>query len=582
MPLSTARAQDSEEAPIKASARASASSSAEADTERTPHDQWLLGAYYRHDWIPSYMLSMFLSRAPSITNDGFGITISHRSAEGFTAQLGIGYMPYKVSGAFTADNTLVEDTEFVKSDLALIHVTGSLLWPIELTQMLTLEFGFGLDIGALTGSVIRSEAYPDPKGHFHPCSAAGDPNDPGGPDKGPDGVQIKYCAQAFNGNNQPIASNTASEKGEQYHVRENRIPAIMAFPMLPHLALRFAPWERVAFKLEFAFGVAQIWAGASVHVAFTGVKSHAATAPEVVPAAPAAPASGRVLGKLMAKGSNQPIVGATIRSPRVLSVIASDERGLFIVDKVDPGELRFEITHPDYQPSHCSTTIPAEGGEVALHCFLIPLPTEGAISGVVKDEHGSPVGAARITITGPAVNGEVLSSKEGLFALPDAPPGTYRLRVDADGYLMQLVGVEVTPRETTLPEILLIAKPKSSLVTLKASEIAIKQQINFEVNSAAIGESSNALMNEIADVLLRHDEIEQLEIQGHTDNKGGQDHNLELSQARAESVRDFLVHAGVASERLRARGYGQDMPLVPNTSAANRAKNRRVQFIIVH
>ena len=88
------------------------------------------------------------------------------------------------------------------------------------------------------------------------------------------------------------------------------------------------------------------------------------------------------------------------------------------------------------------------------------------------------------------------------------------------------------------------------------------------------------MLSELADSLLRNAEITELEIQGHTDNRGGRQHNQDLSQRRAEAVRTWLVNAGVASSRLSARGYGQDRPLAPNITARNRARNRRVQFMI--
>src|SRR5205814_1626896 len=139
------------------------------------------------------------------------------------------------------------------------------------------------------------------------------------------------------------------------------------------------------------------------------------------------------------------------------SVLQTDERGLFIVDRINPGKIRFEVTHPDYEPGTCETTIPSEGGDIALHCMLVPKPTEGAISGQVNDETGRAVADARIELMGP-IGKSAASDRDGLFALPDAPAGTYRIRVDADGYLMQLIEVEVAPRETALPKIILIKK----------------------------------------------------------------------------------------------------------------------------
>jgi outer membrane protein OmpA-like peptidoglycan-associated protein len=88
-------------------------------------------------------------------------------------------------------------------------------------------------------------------------------------------------------------------------------------------------------------------------------------------------------------------------------------------------------------------------------------------------------------------------------------------------------------------------------------------------------------MTEIADTLLRNPRIRRVEIQGHTDNTGTPDHNKVLSDQRANSVRDWLTAHGVQPSRLTAIGYGQERPLVPNVTAAMRARNRRVQFKIV-
>jgi outer membrane protein OmpA-like peptidoglycan-associated protein len=62
---------------------------------------------------------------------------------------------------------------------------------------------------------------------------------------------------------------------------------------------------------------------------------------------------------------------------------------------------------------------------------------------------------------------------------------------------------------------------------------------------------------------------------------GTADHNLQLSDARASSVKAWLVGAGIDPARLVPKGYGQTRPLAPNVTAGNRARNRRVQFIIL-
>ena len=75
--------------------------------------------------------------------------------------------------------------------------------------------------------------------------------------------------------------------------------------------------------------------------------------------------------------------------------------------------------------------------------------------------------------------------------------------------------------------------------------------------------------------------IERVEIQGHTDEQGSPAYNMRLSRQRADSVRAFLVEAGIDPQRLRTKGFGQRRPLSPDGSVDSRARNRRVEFVIV-
>ncbi|MBM4359542.1 MAG: OmpA family protein, partial [Deltaproteobacteria bacterium] len=118
-------------------------------------------------------------------------------------------------------------------------------------------------------------------------------------------------------------------------------------------------------------------------------------------------------------------------------------------------------------------------------------------------------------------------------------------------------------------------------IRIANGEVVVLQVIEFENAKSKIQKSSGELLDEIADVLKAHPEIAVLEIQGHTDDEGKPRMNKTLSKDRANAVRQALVRRGVAAKRLKAAGYGQEKPLVPNDSDENRAKNRRVQFVIL-
>ena len=85
----------------------------------------------------------------------------------------------------------------------------------------------------------------------------------------------------------------------------------------------------------------------------------------------------------------------------------------------------------------------------------------------------------------------------------------------------------------------------------------------------------------MVDALLNYKNITKLEIQGHTDNRGKLNFNMQLSESRANAVRDYLVRSGVAASRLLAKGYGPTRPKRPNITKRNRAMNRRVEFLIM-
>ncbi|WP_224371525.1 OmpA family protein [Hyalangium versicolor] len=117
------------------------------------------------------------------------------------------------------------------------------------------------------------------------------------------------------------------------------------------------------------------------------------------------------------------------------------------------------------------------------------------------------------------------------------------------------------------------------VVSIGQTGINIKDTVYFDTGKATIQKRSFPLLDQVANLLKSHPEIEKLRIEGHTDNAGKPAANLTLSQRRAEAVRDYLIKKGVASQRLDAKGFGQERPIADNKTAKGRATNRRVDFV---
>jgi outer membrane protein OmpA-like peptidoglycan-associated protein/opacity protein-like surface antigen len=105
----------------------------------------------------------------------------------------------------------------------------------------------------------------------------------------------------------------------------------------------------------------------------------------------------------------------------------------------------------------------------------------------------------------------------------------------------------------------------------------ILKGVNFESDKAILLESSKDILDRVAVSLIEHPNV-KVEVAGHCDAQNSDAHNLKLSDARAKTVRDYLIRKGVKAEQLEAKGYGESEPIASNDTAAGRAENRRVEL----
>lgn len=145
---------------------------------------------------------------------------------------------------------------------------------------------------------------------------------------------------------------------------------------------------------------------------------------------------------------------------------------------------------------------------------------------------------------------------------------------------LSLVGLSFMDKEAPSgKEDITIAKASMPLydILMKDGKI-ITNDIHFDYDKVSIRPSSMTIIRSIAEMMEKHDDI-RLSIEGHTDNSGADNYNMELSHARAQAVRDALIGLSIDASRLSTQGLGETRPLSTNTTEAGRAINRRVEFV---
>jgi len=121
--------------------------------------------------------------------------------------------------------------------------------------------------------------------------------------------------------------------------------------------------------------------------------------------------------------------------------------------------------------------------------------------------------------------------------------------------------------------------PKNLIVDHEGCPIITTLRLNFDFNSAKVKKIYYPEIEKIAEILKANPKL-KIEIAGYTDNIGSKVYNKKLSLKRAEAVKNILVKVfGINPKRIIVKGFGEDYPLVPNTTSTNRALNRRVEIV---
>lgn len=172
---------------------------------------------------------------------------------------------------------------------------------------------------------------------------------------------------------------------------------------------------------------------------------------------------------------------------------------------------------------------------------------------------------------------------DGIDQCPATPPG---MKVNSKGCHAGSESMKSTQNEPEPPKE--ITKPAPTPQPVKSVSETERQLVEhgrirlehvyFETNSANLLPESEATLNEVGATLEKFPEL-QIEVEGHTDTRGSDRHNMRLSQARAESVRSYLLsHFELRAANLTAKGYGETRPETREHNDEELLRNRRVEL----
>ncbi|MDQ7797689.1 MAG: OmpA family protein [Candidatus Edwardsbacteria bacterium] len=292
---------------------------------------------------------------------------------------------------------------------------------------------------------------------------------------------------------------------------------------------------------------------------------------------------GVISGKVLIANTDS-VLMATITMPGYLVDSAGQAKP--ILQKIDgsfsitvpPGTYRMRVSAGDSFLWQERPAIVADGQTLMMD-FPIKRKEypKGTITGKVVDKKtGNPMGATlyfygpdRKAMDNPATS-DLLT---GIYST-QLPPNIYNIQAHAEGYNIETAPAPVNDKQTFIQNFEMRMIPKKG-------EKVVLSGIKFRSGKADIMASSMPILDEAAKLLKENPTI-KVEIGGHTDSRGSAARNQKLSEARAYSVRNYLINKhGIAGERLTAVGYGEDMPMETNKTVRGRAANRRIEFVVM-
>jgi OOP family OmpA-OmpF porin len=244
-------------------------------------------------------------------------------------------------------------------------------------------------------------------------------------------------------------------------------------------------------------------------------------------------------------------------------------------------EGKGDIVRYDLRPK----VVPGDTAQAPVAIIPTSDPVAMISGKVIDSKTGKPVEATIIyedLETGEEVGTATTSPATGEYKLVLPKGKKYSWRAVAPNFIAEGENVDLTDstadgKSKNFSE---ITNKSLKMIPIEEGQIVRLNNIFFATGKSTLSNQSFPELNRIA-ITMSENKTLSIELGGHTDNVGGDDFNMKLSQDRADSVREYLIGKGIEPDRVASKGYGETVPVAKNDTPEGQQRNRRVEFKIL-
>ncbi len=272
----------------------------------------------------------------------------------------------------------------------------------------------------------------------------------------------------------------------------------------------------------------------------------------------------------------------------------SNGEKVLLANKVSKGKFKFQALPYEYYDD-LPLLIEEDESLFTVSVFgqiyeKLPGDYSGGMEVWVVDDEGNIIGKAKAGKDGKFRFDKLSPDEEYLFMLAEDDENLNIIIIDENGKVIEAAkrlidGKYRYIRLDSDKNVITLINEVDEVIKIAENESFVISKILYDYRSAEISEAAGKELEKLALILKKNKNI-GVELSSHTDSKGSESYNLELSQKRADNAVQYIVNKEVNRDRIKAKGYGETMPVAPNEingkdNPEGRAKNRRTEFKVI-